>query len=51
MTKPTRILESDKSAVKTPKQVYKQRLRGLQVELITLQRHFIASDDKILIIS
>jgi len=50
MTKSTRISSPDKTAAKTKKQVYKQTLRGLQVELVKLQRHFIASDDKILII-
>lgn len=42
--------EPDQPVANTTKQVCKQALRRLQVELVKLQRHSIASDDKILII-
>jgi len=42
--------ESDSPIAKTSKQVYQQTLRRMQVELVKLQRHCIASDNKILII-
>lgn len=32
------------------KTVYKRQLRNLQIELVKLQRHFIAGNDRILII-
>ena len=50
MSKSVQRPELDQPVAKTTKQVYKQSLHRLQIELVKLQRHFIASDDKILIV-
>jgi polyphosphate kinase 2 len=42
--------KSDKPNSHISKSIYKDRLLSLQIELVKLQRHFIANDDKILII-
>ena len=50
MSKAVQSSESGEPVARTAKQVYKQTLSRLQVELVKLQRQSIESDDKILII-
>lgn len=50
MRKKAQANASKRKKPSTAKQVYKDDLRKLQVELVKLQRHFIKCDDKILII-
>ena len=50
MSKEARQEESGAPAPSMAKKAYKHSLRELQVELVKLQRHFIACNDKILII-
>jgi polyphosphate kinase 2 (PPK2 family) len=50
MSKKTRRTTTDSGERETGKQEYKRSLRALQVELVTLQRHFIGCGDKILVL-
>ena len=52
MTVPTKTDKTGtgRHASAIPKKLYKKTLRDLQIELVKLQRHFIACNDKILII-
>lgn len=50
MSKQTHETESSGHASSIPKKAYKESLHKLQIELVKLQRHFIACDDKILVL-
>ena len=50
MSKKTDKTESSAQASTSPKKIYKDTLRKLQIELVKLQQHFIKCNDKILII-
>jgi polyphosphate kinase 2 len=50
MNRKVTLSEPNADTIIMSKKVYKKTLRKLQVELVKLQRHFIANNDKILII-